>query len=172
MTLGSRRLSVRTRLALIYTALLAAALVVFGSGMYLILRDQLEVSFDRQLVANAEHAAGAFAQDVGPDGALRPDDRLVDQFASTGGRVVVLDTAGMQVGDSAPAGAPPLPIGAVDIDAADRHAHLIREVASGGDVLRLTVEAISVTGRTAGYVAWADSTRPLRDLLTSVGTAT
>ena len=171
MTPEPRRLSVRTRLALIYTGLLAAALVAFGSGMYLILRDQLEDSFDQRLLANAEHAAGAFAQDVGPDGELRPAERLIEQFASTGGRVVVLDAAGAQIADSAPAGATPLPIRAEDIAAADRHAHLIREIVIGGDTLRLTVDSIAPAGIAFGYVAWADSTGPLGVLLSSVGTA-
>ncbi|MEP7378109.1 MAG: HAMP domain-containing sensor histidine kinase [Chloroflexota bacterium] len=171
MTPGSRRLSVRTRLALIYTALLAAALIVFGSGMYLILRDQLAVSFDDRLLANAEHAAGAFAQDFGVDGELHPSERLIAQFASSGGRVVVFDASGRQIADSAGAGALSLPVGADDMAAAQQHAHMIREVAIGDDNLRLTVDTIAVGGTNIGFVAWADSTRPLRDLLASVGTA-
>lgn len=161
----------RTRLALIYTALLAAALVVFGSGMYVVLRDQLASAFDERLLANAEHAAGAFAQDLGPDGQLQPDQRLIEQFASTGGRVVVLDAQGTQLVDSAPAGSPPLPITPEDIAAADRHAHLIRDHVVDGDAARMTVDSISAQGTMVGYVAWADSTSPLHDLLASVGTA-
>lgn len=171
MTPRSRRLPVRTRLALIYTALLAAALVVFGSGMYLVLRDQLATAFDERLLANAEHAAGAFAQDLGPDGQLRPDQRLIEQFASSGGRVVVLDAQGTQLVDSAPADSAPLPITPEDISAADRHAHLIRDHVVDGDASRMTVDSISAQGARVGYVAWADSTSPLRDLLASVGTA-
>lgn len=171
MTRGPRRLSVRTRLALLYTSLLAAALVAFGSGIYLILRDQLADSFDKRLLANAEHAAGAFAQDVGPDGQLRPSERLIAQFASTGGRVVVLGNAGGQIADSAPPGSAAMSFTIDDIAAADRHAHLIREVSIGGDTMRLTVDSISAAGTKIGYVAWADSTSSLRDLLASVGSA-
>ena len=166
-----RRLSVRTRLALIYTGLLTAALVVFGSGMYLILRDHLEDAFDQRLLANAEHAAGAFAQDLATDGQLRPTERLIAQFASTGGRVVVLDGAGAQMADSAPSDTPPLPINATDIAAADGHAHSIREIVVGGDTLRITVDSITSGGIRVGYIAWADSTSSLRDLLASVGSA-
>ncbi|OGO58180.1 MAG: hypothetical protein A2V85_14530 [Chloroflexi bacterium RBG_16_72_14] len=172
MTVLPRRRSIRTRLALIYTGLLAAALVVFGTAMYVVLRDQLEGSFDAGLRANAEHAAGALAQDVDAAGRLRPTDRLVEQFASTGGRVVVLDPAGARLADSAPAGGPALSITADDLAAADRHAQAIRELVTDGDVLRLTVEPVDLAdGTRVGYVVWADSTQPLRDVLATVSTA-
>ena len=171
MRKSSRRLSIRTRLALIYTGLLTAALVMFGVGVYVVLRDQLEASFDAGLLANAEHAAGALAQDVNA-GELQPSDRLIEQFASTGGRVVVLDGSGALLVDSSPAGTEPLPISPADVDAAARHTHEIRQLSATGDVLRLTVEPINgADGNRAGYVAWADTTRPLEDLLSTVRTA-
>ena len=166
------RLSIRTRLALIYTGLLAAALVAFGTGMYLVLRDQLEGSFDASLLANAEHAAGALAQDVDPGGQLTPSDRLIDQFASTGGRVVVLDASGGPLADSWRGGSGGLAITPADLAAADRHAHAIRELDTPGDAVRMTVEPINLAdGTRVGYVAWADSTRPLREVLSTVRTA-
>ncbi len=165
-------MSIRTRLALIYTGLLAAALIVFGSGVYLALRAELEQSFDASLIANAEHAAGALAQDVDAAGQLRPTDRLIAQFASTGGRVVVLDMAGRTLVDSASSAPTELPITQDDLALASRHSHAIREFDAGGDVMRLTVEPILVPGGAqVGYVAWADSTRPLRDLLATVSAA-
>lgn len=168
----SRRLSIRTRLALIYTGLLASALVVFGSGVYVVLHDQLEGSFDAGLLANAEHAAGALAQDVDAAGRLRPSGRLIQQFASTGGRVVVLSAAGGLLADSSPAGTAALSIMPSDLAAADRHAHGIRDVLASGEDLRLTIEPIVLAdGTRVGYVAWADSTRPLRDVLTTVSSA-
>ena len=140
--------------------------------MYVVLRDQLEGSFDAALLANAEHAAGALAQDVDVAGSLRPSDRLIEQFASTGGRVVVLGSTGAPLADSAPAGSPPLAITPDDLAAADRHAHAIREVGAGDDSVRVTVEPIRLADATrVGYVAWADSTRPLRELLASVSSA-
>jgi two-component system OmpR family sensor kinase len=167
-----RGLSIRTRLAFIYTGLLAAALVAFGTGVYVVLHDELERSFDVSLLANAKHAAGAFAQDVNAAGQLQPTDRLIAQFASTGGRVVVLDPAGRTLVDSAQSAPSDLPITQDDLALASRHAHAIRELAAGGDVFRLTVEPILVIGgKQVGYVAWADSTRPLRDLLATVGGA-
>ncbi len=163
------RLSIRTRLALLYTGLLAAALATFGTGMYVVLSGELARSFDRSLVANAEHAAGALAQDVNAQGRLAPSDRLVAQFASTGGRVIVLDADGGELVDSAQPGEPPLPLASLDIDAADRHAHVIREVPVPGDVLRITVQAVVLPdGTGVGYVVWADSTRPLLALLATV----
>ena len=165
-------LSIRTRLALIYTALLAAALVAFGSGMYLVLRDQLEGAFDASLLANAEHAAGALGQDVDSGGQVKPSDRLIEQFASTGGRVVVLDASGRPLADSSPSGAGSLSITPADLAAADRHSHEIRELATPGALLRMTVEPISLAdGTRVGYVAWADSTRPLHEVLATVSTA-
>jgi hypothetical protein len=85
VTLFPRRRSIRTRLALIYTALLAAALIAFGTGVFVVLREELERSFDAGLIANAEHAGGAFAQDIDSDGVLRASERLIEQLASTGG---------------------------------------------------------------------------------------
>lgn len=165
-------MSIRTRLALIYTGLLAAALIAFGSGVYLALRAELEQSFDASLIANAHHAADALAQDVDATNQLRPSDRLITQFASTGGRILVLDPAGRTLVDSAPAAPPGLSIASADLAQADRHAHPVREYDAGGDVMRLTVESILVPGGAqVGYVAWADSTRPLRDLLATVSAA-
>lgn len=166
------RRSIRTRLALIYTGLLAAALIAFGTGVFLVLREELERSFDAGLLANAEHAAGAFAQDVDADGVLRASERLLEQLASTGGRVVVLDPDGAALADSALPGSADLPLVPEDLAEADRHTRAVREVVAAGDVLRLTVEPVVVQGgRQVGYVAWADSTRPLRDLLATVSGA-
>lgn len=164
-----RRRSIRTRLALIYNGLLAVAVVIFGVGVFLVLRAQLQTSFDSALRANAEHASGAFAQDVDASGDLRPSQRLVDQFASTGGRIVILDPTGSILSDSAGSDTTALPVTGDDLAAADRHAHATRDVALGDDVLRMIVEpVIAPDGREIGYVAWADSTRPLRDVLSSV----
>ncbi len=172
MRRSTRQLSIRTRLALIYTGLLATALIVFGAGLYVVLRDQLEGSFDASLLANAEHAAGALTQDIDVQGILRPSDRLVEQFASTGGRVVVLDVAGVPLADSSPDATPLLSITPADISAADAHSHAVREVTAGIDVLRLTIQPIVLPdGTRVGYVAWADSTRPLRDVLATVSVA-
>lgn len=166
-----RPISIRARLALLYTGLLSAALAGFGTGTYLVLRNELEAAFDAALVANAEHAAGALVQDVDAEGRLRPSARLVEQFASTGGRVVVLDADGALLADSAARGSP-LPITSADLAAASSDEHRIREFSDGGDTLRLTVEPIVlVDGTRVGYVAWADSTRPLRDLLATVRSA-
>jgi signal transduction histidine kinase len=167
-----RRRSIRTRLALIYTGLLAAALIAFGGGVFLVLRQELERSFDAGLIANAEHAGGAFAQDVDAAGRLRPDDRLVQQLASTGGRVVVLDPDGVVLVDSAGPGADPLPLSAEDVTRGGLHAHAVRALMVGGDELRLIVEpVVAPGGQQVGYVAWADSARPLRDLLNTVSGA-
>lgn len=166
------RRSIRTRLALIYTGLLAIALVAFGSGVFLVLRAQLAASFDAALRANAEHAGGAFAQDVDASGALSPSQRLVDQFASTGGRIVVLGPEGAALADSGGSRSSPLPVSDDDLAAADRHEHSSRDVSLAGDVLRMTLEPVlTADGRQIGYIAWADSTRPLRDVLANVGTS-
>ncbi|HLA15605.1 MAG TPA: HAMP domain-containing sensor histidine kinase [Candidatus Limnocylindrales bacterium] len=167
-----RPLSIRARLALIYTGLLAAALVAFGAGVFLVLRAELERSFDAALLANAEHAAGAFAQDVDAEGVFRPSERLVEQFASTGGRVIVLGPDGTVLADSAKPGADPLPLADGDLGAADRHEHVVREVDVGDDVVRVTLEPVLASGvEPIGFVAWADSTRPLSDLLGTVSGA-
>jgi signal transduction histidine kinase len=163
------RRSIRTRLALIYTGLLAAALITFGTGVFLLLREELERSFDASLLANAEHAAGAFAQDVDAEGVLRASERLLEQLASTGGRVVVLGPDGVAMADSATPGSADLPLVPGDLAEADRHARAVREVVASGDVLRLIVEPVMIGGdRQVGYVVWADSTRSLSDLLASV----
>ncbi|MEX1277929.1 MAG: HAMP domain-containing protein, partial [Chloroflexota bacterium] len=168
----AQRPPIRTRLALIYTGLLAGALVAFGTGVFVVLRDELERAFDTALIANAEHAAGAFAQDVDAEGQLRPSEGLIEQFAATGGRVLVLDPRGRVLIDSAPADSIGLPVTADDRAAADRHAHAVRELAAGDDIVRLTVEPVVLpSGQTGGYVAWADSTRPLRDVLATVSGA-
>lgn len=169
MTITGRQLPIRTRLALLYTALLVAALAAFGTGMYLVLRDELQRSFDASLLANAEHAAGAFAQDLDANGRLRPSSRLLDQFAATGGRVIVLDETGTELQESVSPGSDDLPITAIDIAAADAHEHVVREANVGADQLRVAVEpVIAAGGRQVGYVAWADTTRPLRELLDTV----
>ncbi len=172
MTRTRPQLSIRARLALIYTALLASGLTLFGATVYIVLRDQLALGFDAALIANAEHAAGALEQDVAADGSLKPNERLLAQLASTGGRVVVLDSAGREVTDSAPPGKPDLPTSALDLAAAAEHRHAVRAVDIDGDVVRLAVEPIGLAGGApVGYVAWADSTRPMRELLSVISTA-
>ena len=131
-------LSIRTRLALLYTALLAAALAAFGGGMYVVLSSELQRSADQSLVANAEHGAGALAQDIDANGNLAPTGRLVGQLASTGGRVIVLDEDGRELADSAPSDEARSPSGRRTSAAADAHTHAIHEVAVAGDALRMT----------------------------------
>ena len=163
--------SIRTRLALIYTGLLAGALLVFGVGVYLVLHAQLDRTFDADLVANAHHAAGAFAQDVDPQGLLQPSARLVAELAATGGRVVVLAPDGTVLADSA-GGAPPLPITSSDLATARSDAHAVRELTVATTQRRLAVEAIrSPGGSLLGYVAWAQSTASIHDLLATVALA-
>lgn len=167
-----RRPSIRTRLALIYTALLAVSLLAFGAGVFIVLRNELERSFDAGLIANAEHAAGAFAHDIDASGRLRPSARLLEQFAATGGRVAVLGPGGETLADSATPGAASLPVTVADLGAADRQARTVREFRAGADVRRLTIEPVLLAGGpVAGYVVWTDSTRPLRELLITVGGA-
>ena len=160
-------LSLRARLALLYTGLLAVALLLFGGGGFLVLRDQLERSFDAGLVANAEHAAGAFALDVGADGRLQLSARLLQQLASTGGRVVVLDPRGSELADSAPA-VPELPISAADLSLAERQAHALRSVLVEGQSYRLALEPIRADSHLLGFVAWASPTADLNSLLGTV----
>ncbi len=171
MTLRARQISIRARLALIDAAILGAALLVYGTGVYVVLRDQLEQSFDAQLQANVEHAAGAFAQDVDASGHVVPSKRLVSQFASTGGRVQVLDPAGVVIADSAPGEPDVLMIGAADLADADHDALAVRDY-TGEEDGRLTVHVISGhEDEPAGYVAWGDSTRQTDALLAAVTTA-
>ena len=51
MRFSRGRPSIRTRLALVYTGLLAGGLIAFGAGMFVVLRAELERSFDAALVA-------------------------------------------------------------------------------------------------------------------------
>lgn len=173
MRQSRRHLAIRTRLALIYTGLLAVALATFGAGTFVVLREELLRSFDASLSANAEHAAGAFAQDVDTAGNLRPTERLVEQLASTGGRVLVLDRARGVLADSASPGTPAPPVTSADFANADSDAHSIHDFTTAeGDPRRFTVQAIVLsTGEPVGYVVWADSTRSLDDVLRTVAVA-
>jgi two-component system, OmpR family, sensor kinase len=163
-------LTIRARLALLYTGLLVASLLLFGGGVYVVLRNALETSFDAALVANAQHAAGAFSHEAGPE-RLRPSQTLLEQLAATGGRIVVIDAAGREVADSAPT-APEVVI--TDRELADTAAgrpHL-RDVDHGGETFRLTMQSIvGEDGEQLGYVVWAASTTDLRQLLATVATA-
>lgn len=172
MNVRARRISIRARLALIYAAILGAALLVYGTGVYVVLRDQLEHSFDSQLLANVEHAAGAFAQDLDPNGRLDPSARLVGQFASTGGRVQVLDPEGIVIADSALGETDTLAVGLDDLAAAHQDARVVRAYEGDGVDGRLTVHPVAgVDGTTTGYVAWGVSTRQTQDLLAAVTAA-
>ena len=164
--------SIRVRLALIYSGLLITALLVFGVGVFLVLRGQLEHAFESQLTANAEHAAGAFGEGLKATGSLVPDEVLLAQLAATGGRVLVLDASGAVLGDSAAAGEPELLLAPEDVSAGKLHQHRITTVGVGTRVLAVTIEPIETTsGSLAGYVVWADSTRALEELIVSVGVA-
>ena len=54
----TRRLPVRWRLTLWYAALLAAALLLFGGGLYVVLRQRLHAGFDEQLLNQAALTLG------------------------------------------------------------------------------------------------------------------
>jgi len=168
-----RPVSIRTRLALINAALLAVAVISFGGGAFLVLRTEIEASFDASLIANVDHAAGAFAQDVDASGRLNPPERLLQQLASTGGRVIVMDEQRATVADSAPPGSALPQLTDADFANADGHAHVVRGFTTAlGDSRRLTVQPVVLpNGRLVGYVAWSDTTRPVDDLLRTVGTA-
>jgi len=65
-----------------------------------------------------------------------------------------------------------MPINAGDLALAARNEHGVHDVAVEGDTKRLTIEPIdSVSGQLLGYVAWAESTGSLRDLLRTVSIA-
>jgi signal transduction histidine kinase len=164
------QISIRARLALIYAAILGASLLVYGTGVYLVLRDQLEHAFDAQLLANVEHAAGAFAQDIDAAGRLVPSARLVTQFASTGGRVVVLDRDAIVVADSSP-GEPALEVAPSDLPHANDGAHIVG-IRSGAQGTRTAIHPVlGPDGGLAGSVVWADSIRQTEELLAAVTTA-
>ena len=166
------RLAIRARLTLLFTGLLAAALLVFGGGLYLILRDQLQRSFDGALLADAAHVAEVLAADIDPGGRLQPPEQLIGELASTGGRVLVLDPGGSVVVDSADPGAPVLTVERGDLDAAGQGSAVVGDFALDSDPLRFAVRPVRAPGGpVAGYVVWADSTRPMRDLLGSVSAA-
>lgn len=171
MRTRERQVSIRARLALIYAAILGTALLLFGSSVYLVLQDQLARTFEARLLANVEHAAGAFAQDIDASGEVRPSRRLLGQLASTGGRVVVLDPQGAILADSAPQDGFALDVSRRDLSQAERDAQVVREI-EGDGTGRMTIHRIvGGEGVTAGYVAWVDSTRQVSRLLTSVATA-
>ncbi len=167
MTARWRRPSIRTRLALIYTGLLAAALIVFGTGVFLVLRAQVTEAFDATLRTSAEHAADAISQDIAASGALAPNPRLIAQFAATGGRVAVVDAQGRVLADSSRSDTP-LPVNAQDLAAGAAHSNHVRETTTRDDIIRVTVEPIAKGGAPVGYVVWVASARPLRELLQSV----
>lgn len=164
------QLTLRARLALFYTGLLVVALLVFGAGGFLVLRAQLVGAEDAAVLANAEHAGGAFALDVASDGNFRPSQRLLDQLASTGGRVVVLDAEGQELIDSDPNGAQ-LPIDSDALAEAAEHEHGTRLVEVGGRASRMAIEPVTRDGTLAGFVAWAVSTAAVDRLLGTVALA-
>jgi len=171
VTTPLRRLSIRTRLALLYTGLLAVALTTFGAGVFLVLRSELDRAFDATLKGNVEHAADAFAQGLGPGGQFAPSEILLRQLVSTGGRAVVLDAAGRLLIDSADGAATPVPILPADLAAAT-DGQAVRVVEIAGEGYRMTVEPIvAPDGRRVGYIAWAASTRDLGSLEATVLTA-
>lgn len=172
MSVLRRRRSIRARLAILYTGLLAVALLVFGSAVYAVVRAELVRSFDEALLAGAEHAAGAVALEVGASGNLEPPSRLLDQLVATGGRAIVLDVGGRVVADSAPGDTEPLPVGPAALAAADAHPHEILDAAIADEAYRFTIEpVVTADGGRSGYLVWAASSGELTDLLGTLVTA-
>lgn len=172
MRFTPRRRSIRARLAILYTGLLAVALLLFGSAVYVLIRGELIRSFDDGLLASAEHVAGAIALDVDGSPAPAPSRRLLEQLVATGGRVVVFAPDGSVVGDSAQGGAPALPLGPAELANADRRPAEVRDVVLGDGAYRLTIEPlVTAAGERIGYVAWAASTNDLLELISTLLTA-
>ena len=169
MTTPLHRLPIRIRLALLYTGLLAIALAVFGASVFVVLRGELERSFDQALISSAEHASDALGQAVGPDGRFDPSRALLRQLVSTGGRAAVLDASGRVLINSAPDTADPLPIAATDLVRADADTHAVSGAILDGSPYRLTVQpVVGRDGRSVGYIAWAASIKDLGSLLDRV----
>lgn len=163
------KLTLRARLAFLYTGLLAVALLVFGVGGFLVLRGQLVAAEDAAVLANAEHAGGAFAVDV-VNGVFAPSERLLDQLASTGGRVVVLNADGEELIDSDRVAAE-LPIDRRALDEAARHDHGTRLIELDGRANRMAIEPVIRNDEVIGFVAWAVPTASLDRLLEAVALA-
>lgn len=163
-------LTLRARLALLYTGLLILALLAFGVGGFLVLREQLIVAENASLLTKAEHAGGAFALDVTSEGRFVPSQRLLDQLASTGGRVVVLDAEGRLLLDSED-GAARLPLDEEALAQAAAHQHGTRLVSVAGQSRRMAVEPVVTDGEVVGFVAWTESTESLDRLLRTLAVA-
>ncbi|MBA2596383.1 MAG: HAMP domain-containing protein, partial [Chloroflexia bacterium] len=98
----ARRLPVRWRLALLYAALLAVSMMVFGGALYVVLRQQLYTSFDEQLLNQAALTLASIDDEddvpsLEPSISTIPDGEYFLRLLDTGGRTI-FETGGNPAG--------------------------------------------------------------------------
>ncbi len=146
--------SVRLRLTVWYTAVLAATLVVFGAGLYLLLARALEAETDQDSLTRAEEIArAARVQAESADGRLAVVLPPISVFSAPGTVVQVTDLAdGRPVARSASIGDLVLPLPPETLAAARAGQATLQTLAVGADHVRVATLPLRVQGEVVGVV--------------------
>jgi heavy metal sensor kinase len=146
-------MSIRWRLTLWYTTILAVVIVVFGAALYTLLTFTLMNSIDRQLQGTAELVAQSVRVVLplfGLDTVLEVPD--LDIMATPGVYIQVYDLDSGQTLRSRTLGEGALPLDDSDLDEALAGRGRWRTVSVGGTKLRIYSAPLIIDGRVVGVV--------------------
>ncbi len=162
-------MSLRLRLSLWYTAVMAITLLLSATSLYIVISNTMHSDIDQSIMGKANDLVST----VGIRGGLSPDtSRLVlpniDPFTGFDTYIQVLDASGRVVDRSSNLGSEYLPISDTTLReaSADRGYFEYGELSRGR--IRVYTTPIIVAGQVFGYVQVARSTRIMDTTLSSV----
>ncbi|MHB1134942.1 MAG: sensor histidine kinase, partial [Chloroflexota bacterium] len=144
-------MSIRVRLALVYSAVLALVLSLFGGLLYVAMERYLSAQIDQSAAEMAQHLAAAIptTTEISPASLHFAD---IDPFASPGLHVQILDTTGLPVVHSAGLGMKMLPSSPVETRAALQGEPTYYTAADGDERIRVYNYPIVRGGHPVGVI--------------------
>jgi two-component system, OmpR family, sensor kinase len=161
-------MSIRLRLTLWYSFVLAALLIVLGVAIYSILSNNLRANIDSQLnntadeILNASHIRLTNILEV-----VIPED--LDIFRASGVGVLVIDRNGAIVRRSSNLGALNQVLDPASLPSVTPSINVNHDVQLGGVHLRVLTVSISIAGEQVGYVQVAASLESVDQSLQQLG---
>lgn len=162
-------MSLRLRLTLWYTAVMAVTLLLSATSLYLVIANTMHSDIDQSVMAKANDLAST----IGIRGGLTPETgRLVlpniDAFTSLDTYIQVLDASGKLVDKSTNLGPASLPVNPTTMQAARTTGGYYEYAELGKERLRMYTVPIVLAGQVFGYVQVARSTKVIDTTLSSV----
>lgn len=159
-------MSIRLRLALWYTAVLAATLVVFAVLLYVLMARHIVDESDANIASRAQHISSTVRVDAtAPPTLSHVELPPIDAFESPGIYVQVVQTDGVVAARSSNLGDKELPRDERAFADAKTGHGVFYSTDIGGEQVRAYVEPLAIDGRTIGFIQVGRSYNQAYDVL-------